>query len=69
MPRYHVGREESVPHDSRCAVPGRVPEPGALRQRIRKLEEELREHDLEEGYEWPCSEQSEQEQSREPEDD
>ncbi len=69
MREYHGGREESVPHDSRCAVPGRAPEPGALRQRIRKLEEELREHDLEEGYEWPCSEQPEHEQPPESEDD
>jgi hypothetical protein len=51
-----------VPYDSRCAVPGPAPEPGALRQRIRKLAEQLRGHDLEEGYEWPRSERPEQEE-------
>lgn len=60
---YGEGREDAVPHENRCAVPGRAAEPRELRRRIRKLAEELRMHDIEEGYEWPCSERPEQEES------
>jgi hypothetical protein len=51
-----------VPNEHRCAVPGRVSDPGKLHQRIRQLAEQLRTHDVDEGYEWPCSEPCEEEQ-------
>ncbi len=42
-----------MPHENRCTVPGRTTATRELRRRIRQLEEELRTHDIDEGYEWP----------------
>ena len=42
-----------MPHESHCAVPGRTTEPSELRRRVKQLEQELRAHDVDEGYEWP----------------
>jgi hypothetical protein len=47
---YDVPTEVPVPTDGACAVPI---EPDELRQRLAKLEAELRDHDVDEGYEWP----------------
>jgi hypothetical protein len=47
---YDVPTEVTVPHDGACAVPI---EPDELRQRREQLEAAMRDHDVEEGYEWP----------------
>ncbi len=40
--------------DTTCAVPAHRLEGKELRQRVKAIEEELRDLDPEEGYEWPC---------------
>ena len=47
-----------MPQEKACVVRGRAVEQNELHQRIKGLEEEMRPHDLEEGYEWPGSEES-----------
>ena len=44
----------SVERDKACAVPL---EPNELHQRIKELEELMRRHAVDEGYEWPGSEE------------
>ncbi len=43
-----------MPHENRCTVSGRTTASRELHRRIKQLEEELRAHDIDEGYEWPA---------------
>jgi len=47
-----------VTEEKQCAVRIHARDAQELRERIKELEEELRRHDPDEGYEWPRPEQT-----------